>query len=704
MSQVSRETRLGVAFVALLLFALSIAFLMENILLYTQVIDDAFISFRYARNLVNNYGFVFNAGERVEGYSNFLWTLLMAGIIKLGIDVVLAAKFISILFGVANVVTLFLLARFVFKGNSALALLAAFLLAVSIDFVSWSFFAMETQMFTFFILNGVYAYLQRERKRFFASAVWFALASLTRIEGVFVFGFVVLHQAVWWLREHRWLRDHLLWLATFGVIYLPYTAWRIYYYGSLLPNTYYAKMGGGLYKYLAGLLYAMDFISSAGSFPVFLLAFLPLLRRDGLTFRRTAIWFVVICYWIFAISSGGDWMPNHRFFIPILPLMIVIALEGAVELFALLGGWQITARMEESYHRIAKGIALVALALLLVVAHPVAYFIDFGQLLVATKRAPITYFKQRVKEFLSPPPEVVEVAALGQRMRENLPADSTIALEDIGMIPYYSGFKTIDAFGLTDPHIAHLPGLMHQKYDIDYILSREPDYILLHVGKNFVGGFPNDRAMMASREFQRHYIWHSTHLVESGNSYFLIFERRTKAIDYQIVKDFIADFPEAIVKYSQGGEEQIVEATAMDQRFVNTWQAWFIKNELRTVLYEHPYGDGPTAIICKAVIPASGALLKFSIAMDAATWFLKEGDGVLFEVYLSDQEERVRLLSQYIDPMHNPQDRKWHDFEIDLSPFSGKEVEIGFETSPGPAGDIANDWAGWGNPMLIKYP
>jgi arabinofuranosyltransferase len=39
--------------------------------------DDPFILFRYADNLELGKGLVWNEGERVEGYTNFLWTLLM---------------------------------------------------------------------------------------------------------------------------------------------------------------------------------------------------------------------------------------------------------------------------------------------------------------------------------------------------------------------------------------------------------------------------------------------------------------------------------------------------------------------------------------------------------------------------------------------------------------------------------------------------
>src|SRR5438552_12188088 len=71
--------------------------------------DDAFISFRYADNLVRGLGLVYNAGERVEGYSNFLWTLWCAAGISLGASPVVW----SIVWGIAcYAATLALLARF----------------------------------------------------------------------------------------------------------------------------------------------------------------------------------------------------------------------------------------------------------------------------------------------------------------------------------------------------------------------------------------------------------------------------------------------------------------------------------------------------------------------------------------------------------------------------------------------------------------
>src|SRR5438093_8754 len=62
------------------------------------VTDDAFISFRYAKNLVSGYGLVFNPGEKVEGYTNFLWTVLLGSGFKFSLDPVILSEVLGIFF------------------------------------------------------------------------------------------------------------------------------------------------------------------------------------------------------------------------------------------------------------------------------------------------------------------------------------------------------------------------------------------------------------------------------------------------------------------------------------------------------------------------------------------------------------------------------------------------------------------------------
>src|SRR5262245_52276707 len=63
--------------------------------------DDAYISYRYASNLADGVGLVWNPGEHVEGYSNFAWTALLAAADKLGADIVDAGRWLGFLFAVA---------------------------------------------------------------------------------------------------------------------------------------------------------------------------------------------------------------------------------------------------------------------------------------------------------------------------------------------------------------------------------------------------------------------------------------------------------------------------------------------------------------------------------------------------------------------------------------------------------------------------
>ena len=57
---------------------------------FDHTVDDAFISYRYARNLVEGHGLVWNVGQRVEGYTDFLWVVLISGALAVGIDAELA--------------------------------------------------------------------------------------------------------------------------------------------------------------------------------------------------------------------------------------------------------------------------------------------------------------------------------------------------------------------------------------------------------------------------------------------------------------------------------------------------------------------------------------------------------------------------------------------------------------------------------------
>jgi hypothetical protein len=199
--------------------------------------DDAFISFRYAQNLVEGRGLVFNAGERVEGYTNFLWTLWIAAGVALGVGAEGWAGGWGIAFYLASI----LLIAAPWEDRRGWALPVAALGAAA--FRDWSIFAtggLETSMFTFLLLAGYTLALRGSGGGLATPAAGFvmALAAMTRPDGVLPAAVI----GLWLLTfaRPRW-RVVPAYALAFAALWLPFMGWRWTYYGDLFPNSYYAK-------------------------------------------------------------------------------------------------------------------------------------------------------------------------------------------------------------------------------------------------------------------------------------------------------------------------------------------------------------------------------------------------------------------------------------------------------------------------------
>ncbi len=130
--------------------------------------------------------------------------------------------------------------------------------------------------------------------RWFVVGLMFALATLTRPEGALVMALTVAYLA-WSAVSSRQSAVKFSWPSIFRhsscairqiiplligylIIFLPYFVWRYSYYGDWLPNTFYAKTGGGLHQAVRGLDYAGEFALAFGG-PLLLLAFMPTIRN-----------------------------------------------------------------------------------------------------------------------------------------------------------------------------------------------------------------------------------------------------------------------------------------------------------------------------------------------------------------------------------------------------------------------------------------
>jgi arabinofuranosyltransferase len=422
-----------------------------------HTVDDAFIGFRYAENLVRGQGLVFNPGERVEGYTNFLWVILMAPFIALSGDPETDAKALGC---IASALTLAAVVRF---GPSSprfreVAWVAPIFLATSPAFALWTTAGMETPLYTCLLTWAVVLAAEGLETGDPAPVIGVLLgaAALTRPEGAGIA--LVLGLLSWRLgpATSAFRRALLLSVGAFLLIFLPYFLWRWSYYGRLLPNTYYAKVGDAPSQMTRGLVYTQAFFAYSGYWLLLPLAGLLWYRQRraaALLGGLTAV--LALC----AIVVGGDALPMFRFLVPLLPAFFLLLALGAAGLLERLG--------PRPYARLALGVVLFCFAA--------------GAVLPGFTGATYEDVRRDLRE-------VSAWKEVGAWLRDHAAPTATIAVIPAGAIPYYSKLRSIDMLGLNDATIAHrkMPGLGtgipgHEKFDIDYVLSRRPDIILLGI-------------------------------------------------------------------------------------------------------------------------------------------------------------------------------------------------------------------------------
>jgi len=125
--------------------------LFGSLVFFHTTVDDAFISFRYARNLAAGNGLVFNPGEWVEGFSNPLWVFILAWANLVGLNIVFVAK---VLGGALALGTLYMtcrLAQLVLPAAALGSHAYLLVLAASIPFISWAVSGFEPPLYTFLL-------------------------------------------------------------------------------------------------------------------------------------------------------------------------------------------------------------------------------------------------------------------------------------------------------------------------------------------------------------------------------------------------------------------------------------------------------------------------------------------------------------------------------------------------------------------------
>lgn len=398
--------------------------------------EDAAILMRYIDHLANGHGIVWNIGEPpIDGGTDFLFLILAAFIQKSGLSTESAVLFLNLIGYFATPMIVFLCWKRM--GNkswlsfiiASLTLLGPAYAYIEAGFAT-PFFGFLTALCSFFCL----LYVDKPNGRFGASAFGISalLLALCRPEGVFLSAFLVLGVVVYLGRKKsiQLVKSYAVWVIAVGSIYL---IWHYVYFGHLLPNPFYKKGGGVLYW--GSLIEAGKNVSFL-LHPLALTFFALLYVRVGVKQRSLILLLIPIVgfslIWVL-LSNEMNYMMRFQF--AVFPL--------AATLSAYLIG-----NLPENTFGSLKGRILAAIILFISVIHYLGYFPSEAKL--------------KDGRF--------EVAKL---LNEYTNEGYSIALSEAGLLPFYSGWRCLDSWGLNDHRIA-LDGVIAGTY----LANFQPDLIM----------------------------------------------------------------------------------------------------------------------------------------------------------------------------------------------------------------------------------
>ncbi len=456
------------------------------------VIDDPWITFRYAEQVVAGNGFVFNQGEYVEGYSNFTWLLLSIIPTAFNIDPFEFSRALGWLCAAALIALPVFGLRLTRLGyHFPKSISTAILMASFIPLSIWSISGLETSFYSLLLILFItflsFGTAKGHAGSLWASAFLVVLLSLTRPEAPMFF---ILFIPAFIFTQNKATRKGILKTGVVAItMFLLFVGWRYSYYGELLPNSVLAKTGGSLIEdFRSGLKYTTSYF--LGLYLILILAlifpFYTVLKIvKEIRYRRESshenvfiafLFLAIMLQTVFTVLVGGDWMPGWRFLVPVLPLL-------ALSFGYTTSSWGIIPRI------------LIPTLFL-----PYAVF-------QAHQNRELSWYRWMGKLegdrlVISP------LIEMGNFLADISEKDEVLAASEAGVMPYLSQLEFIDMLGLVDSHIASLEGGLHQKTDAKYVYEQRPNYVVLQLVDRNGGEEPiwkPDIKLFELPEFQREY-------------------------------------------------------------------------------------------------------------------------------------------------------------------------------------------------------
>ncbi len=479
---------------------------------YDFFCDDAFITLRYAQNLATHGAPVYNppvydATERVEGYTSFTWLVLAALGAKLPLPLTTFVQALGALSGIGLLAASAALLRKLLPAQVGVRALSLLALALCAPIAAWTMGGLETPLFaalaTWSLSLAIDVRGSPTRKRGAALGAVLGLATLTRPEGALVSAIVLLVLGATLVRSREG-RNAIA--ATGGIAALivgAHLAWRWSYYGYPLPNTFYLKSSGDPSLLRAGGMRYVAFAARELGLGLVAAVLIGLLTPVGTALdgdparssaTRLIAWIarlLIPLYVAYVVTVGGDFLDLYRFFVPLLPLGIALFVAS------------LSSRLE----RFAGGRVLLAVAVLLVALHG-------GQQHALAQRARQVKEPERSSRGIEPLGwtrlYALRWAAMGRWIAAHAAQDDRMAVGAAGAMPYFAGIHNLDTFGLCDAWVSHHAPIVgnrpgHQRFATrEYILKHEPAFLL--IGNDYARDAPAPLRKDASWE-RRGYVW-----------------------------------------------------------------------------------------------------------------------------------------------------------------------------------------------------
>jgi hypothetical protein len=425
---------------------------------YPFLSDDSLISLRYVQRFIDGKGLTWNDGHPVEGYSNLLWILIISFLGKLGMDLILAARILGI---ACSIGTLAVISSYFNAKNSKkeYVFLAVFLLVTTPCFTVWAIGGLEQPLYIFLLtltLTEVSKIVNDKNKtRIYYLALWLGLLSITRPDGFLFTILTTLFLGFVFRKNSKYLIRIFIFAGVVPALFLlGQLFFRYQFYGELVPNTALVKVKITLHHVLRGGFYIFKaffgtlLLSSLGLYCLFYLVYKKKNLFGFYLLLNVAAWTAYV------ITVGGDIFPAFRHYYVVLILLVFAIIFGLNE-------------MQFSFKTKNSKTGFIVILLL----NP------FFQLLIPDNQNAI-YERWEFRGM-----------KLGETLKSTFPENTLIAVTAAGCIPYSSELPTVDMLGLNDYYTPRHPPknfgtgmLAHELGDANYVLGRNPDIIIYHMG------------------------------------------------------------------------------------------------------------------------------------------------------------------------------------------------------------------------------